>query len=123
VHLLLGLCAEWQGIAGQAIEASGVSKESLASAAAAALPPVGPPFAHHVAFSAGMKRVHELVVQESLRLGHNYVGTEHMLLGLLDAGDEKGAEILAAAGVTKSVAEQHIRAMLEALKGVGTVQP
>lgn len=116
VHLLLGFCAEWLGIAGQAIEATGVSKDTLAEAAAAALRPLGPPFAHHVAFSAGLKRVHRLMIRESLRQGHNYVGTEHMLLGLLDAPDEPGAEILARLGVSKPAAEQHIISALNALK-------
>lgn len=115
VHLLLGLCAEWQGIAGQAIEATGVSKDTLAEAAAGKLPPLGASYPHHVAFSAGMKRVHDLVVQESLRLGHNYVGTEHMLLGLLEADDEAGTRILTELGVTKPAVEEVIQRMLEEL--------
>lgn len=116
VHLLLGMCAEWQGIAGQVIEATGVSRDALADAAAQALPPLGPPFAHHIVFSAGMKRVHDLTVREAMRMGHNYVGTEHMLLGLLEAADEPGAEILANLGVSKSAAEQQITDALAALK-------
>lgn len=116
VHLLLGLCAEWQGLAGQAIEATGVSKDTLAEAAAAALPPLGASYPMHVGFSSGMKRVHELTVEESLRLGHNYVGTEHMLLGLLEADGEPGARILAGLGVTKPTVEQHILQMLDELK-------
>lgn len=123
VHLLLGLCAEWRGIAGRVIEATGVSMDTLANAAAEALPPLGPPYATHVAFSAGMKKVHELVVREALRLGHNYVGTEHILLGLLEAEDEPGAQILAGLGVSKAAAEAGVVRELDALKGVGTVQP
>jgi Clp amino terminal domain, pathogenicity island component len=108
VHLLLGIAAEWEGYAGQAIEATGVSKDALADAAAAALPPLGRRIAHHISFSPGMKKVHELVVRESMRLGHNYVGTEHILLGLLDAHDEPGARILADLGVSKADAEAWI---------------
>ena len=116
VHLLLGFCAEWQGIAGQVIEATGASKDALAEAAAAALAPIGPPYAQHVTFSDGMKKVHDLVVKEALRLRHNYVGTEHMLLGLLEAPDEPGARILAQLGVSKPTAEEHILSALEAYK-------
>ncbi|HZM81663.1 MAG TPA: Clp protease N-terminal domain-containing protein [Candidatus Limnocylindrales bacterium] len=116
VHLVLGLCAEWQGIAGRAIEATGVSKDALADAAAAALPPLGPPYAMHVAFSPGMKKVHELVVKESLRLGHNYVGTEHILLGLLEASDEPGTRILTGLGVSKPAVEEWTLRALEDLK-------
>jgi ATP-dependent Clp protease ATP-binding subunit ClpA len=59
----------------------------------------------YVPFSAGMKKVHELIVREALRLGHNYVGTEHILLGLLEAQDEPGAQVLTELGVTKQAVE------------------
>jgi Clp amino terminal domain, pathogenicity island component len=123
VHLLLGFCAEWQGLAGHVIEATGVSKDALAEAATAALPPLGARYPLHVSFSAGMKRVHALTVRESLRLRHNYVGTEHMLLGLLEATDEPGAQILAGLGVSKPVAEEAILRMLQALKSADNLQP
>lgn len=116
VHLLLGLAAEWEALAGRTLQEAGVSREALAQAAAAALPDVGNRFGYHVDFSEGMKRVRDLVVQESLRLGHNYVGTEHLLLGLLEAQDEPGARILAELGVTKADAEARIMAALAELK-------
>ncbi len=105
LHLVLGLLTEWEGLAGQAIEAAGVGKATLAGAATAALPPAGEPTAKHVPFSAGLKKVHELIVREALRLGHNYVGTEHILLGLLEARDEPGAQVLTALGVGKADVE------------------
>ena len=105
VHLVLGLLAEWEGLAGRAIEAAGVTKAAVAAAAFAALPPAGKPSAHHVRFSAGLKKVHELIVREALRLGHNYVGTEHILLGLLEARDEPGAHVLTGLGVSKADVE------------------
>jgi hypothetical protein len=101
LHLVLGLLAEWQGLAGRAIEAAGVTEDAVAAATLAALPPGGAPLLHHVPFSTGLKKVLELTVRESLRLGHNYVGTEHLLLGLLEARDEPGAKVLIGLGVSK----------------------
>jgi hypothetical protein len=105
LHLVLGLLTEWQGLAGQAIEAAGVTEDAVASATLAALPPNGAPSRHHVPFSAGLKKVLELTVRESLRLGHNYVGTEHLLLGLLEAPEEPGARVLTSLGVSKADVE------------------
>jgi Clp amino terminal domain, pathogenicity island component len=105
VHLLQGLLTEWEGFAGQAIEAAGATKEAVATATVAALPPDSQPTSYHVPFSSGLKKVHELVVRESLRLGHNYIGTEHILLGLLEARAEAGAQILAGLGVSKDGVE------------------
>lgn len=105
VHLVLGLLAEWEGFAGMAIEAAGVTKAAVTTAALAALPPAGQPSTPHVPFSAGLKKVHELIVRESLRLGHNYVGTEHILLGLLDAQEDAGAQVLTGLGVSKTAVE------------------
>ncbi|HKA68118.1 MAG TPA: Clp protease N-terminal domain-containing protein [Actinomycetes bacterium] len=102
LHLLLGLLAEWNGYAGRAIEASGATKEAVADAVEAALPPTAEAINHHVPFSTGLKKVHELIVRESLRLGHNYVGTEHVLLGLLEAQEDPAARILTGLGVSKA---------------------
>lgn len=116
LHLVLGLLAEWEGLAGRAIEAAGATKDAVASAAVAALPPAGAPGVHHVPFSTGLKKVHELIVREALRLGHNYVGTEHILLGLLEARDEPGAEVLSGLGVSKDGVEAWTRQALDDLK-------
>jgi hypothetical protein len=116
VHLVLGLLAEWEGLAGRAIEAAGVSREAVAASVTAALPPSGEPLGYHIPFSAGLKKVHELVVREALRLGHNYVGTEHVLLGLLEAEEEPGARLLTELGVSKDGVEAWTLRALEDLK-------
>jgi hypothetical protein len=115
VHLVLGLLAEWEGYAGQAIEAAGVSREALATAAEEMLPPDAAPMPHHVPFSAGLQKVQELIVRESLRLGHNYVGTEHILLGLLESRDEPGAQVLTGLGLSKATVEAWTLQALEDL--------
>jgi ATP-dependent Clp protease ATP-binding subunit ClpA len=90
----------------------------VGSAAVAALPPSREQQRmHHVPFAAGLKKVHELVVREALRLGHNYVGTEHILLGLLEASDEPGARILTDLGVSKAGVEEWTLDALQRLEG------
>lgn len=115
-HLLLGLLFEWEGLAGQAIEAAGVSQDAVRAAVVANLAPGGPPIAYHVPFSQGVKKIRELTVREALRLGHNYIGTEHLLLGLLEAADEPAAQLLARLGVAKERTEEWILAALERLR-------
>jgi hypothetical protein len=115
LHLLLGLLSEWDGLAGQAIEAAGVTRDAVARESTAVLPPNAEPVPH-VPFSAGLKKVYELTVREALRLGHNYVGTEHLLLGLLEAQDEPGARILTNLGVSKDAVEVWTIDALEELR-------
>ena len=93
LHLVLGLLAEWDGYAGRAIEAAGATRDAVAGAVEAALVPSAEPVNQHVPFSGQAEEVHELIVRESLRLGHSYVGTEHILLGLLEAEEEPGARL------------------------------
>ena len=115
-HLVLGLLAEWEGLAGRAMDAAGVTKGALAHAAEAALPPTAEPSAHHVPFSAGLKKVLELAGREALRLGENYVGTEHLLLGVLEAKDEPIFRVLTGLGVSKAGVEAWTQQALEEIK-------
>ncbi|MEO3927121.1 Clp protease N-terminal domain-containing protein [Micromonosporaceae bacterium B7E4] len=115
-HLLLGILHEPDGLAGRALTALGVSAEAIRAGVRAAEPgvvasddPVGQPeAAEHLPFSSGAKRVRDRTFAEALRLGHNYVGTEHLLLGLLAAPTEPGARILTGLGVTRDRAEEWI---------------
>jgi hypothetical protein len=101
LHLVLGLLAEWEGLAGQAIEAAGVPRDAVAGAVVGALPEAGKPARRHAPFSTGLTKVLELSDRESIRLGHDYVGTEHVLLALLEASDEPGSRLLTELGVAK----------------------
>ncbi|MGI8645775.1 MAG: Clp protease N-terminal domain-containing protein [Nocardioides sp.] len=116
-HLLLGFLAEWDGFAGLAIEAAGVSQEDLAQAVERALPPNAEPRLAHASFSPGLKKVLALSVREALRLGHGYVGTEHLLLGLLESADEPAAGLLSGLGVTKDGVEPWTLQALATWKG------
>lgn len=121
LNLLVGLLAEWEGLAGQAIEAAGVTKAAVGARAEAALPPAEEPNAYHVSFSAGLRKVYELAVREALRLGHNYVGTEHILLGLLEANEEPGAHALTGLGVSKAGVEAWTLDALENVRHIRAV--
>ncbi len=105
-HLLLGLLAEPEGLAAQAIMAQGVPLATVREAARAALPPAAGQVPDLVPFDGRSKKAIELTFREALRLGHNYVGTEHILLALLELDD--GGGVLAGLGVGKAVAEATI---------------
>ncbi|OZM71777.1 Clp protease [Amycolatopsis antarctica] len=105
-HLLLGLLAEPAGVGTKAITAQGVSVDDVRRAVAAELPEAGGDVPDLVPFDAGARKVLELTFREALRLGHNYVGTEHILLALLELED--GVGVLTGLGVTKSAADTAI---------------
>lgn len=113
LHILLGLIGIPEGLAAKAIEKHGAGPEVLGERIHAALPPgVDAIDEPHIPFSAASRKVVELTVREALRLGHNYVGTEHMLLAILEQGEGPAYEILADVGVTKTAVEEDLRAML-----------
>ncbi|MEC3975421.1 Clp protease N-terminal domain-containing protein [Amycolatopsis sp. H20-H5] len=112
VHLLIGLLAEPAAVAAGSIVAQGVSLEAVREAAAAKLPtPVQDP-PDPVPFDARTKKMLELTLRESLRLGHNYIGTEHLLLAMLEQAEGPGYEILAGLGITKDAMETKILELL-----------
>lgn len=112
-HLLLGLLTEPHGLAAQAIIAREVTLDSAREAVTATLPPAAaqPPPAL-IPFDARAKEALELTFQEALRLGHNYVGTEHILLALLDL--EAGQGPLTSLGIGKAATEAWITAAINA---------
>ncbi|MEU6980053.1 MULTISPECIES: Clp protease N-terminal domain-containing protein [unclassified Streptomyces] len=117
-HLALGLIAEPQGIAAVWITRQGVTLDALREALTPALPPAVAEVPALIPYDADAKKVLELTFREALRLGHNYVGTEHILLALMEFEDGKGA--LAGLGLDKAVAEQQIA---EAIASVQIQEP
>ncbi|WP_281286331.1 Clp protease N-terminal domain-containing protein [Actinoallomurus bryophytorum] len=107
-HILLGLLHEPDALAAKAIEAQGVSLDQVRTGVTAILGPAGQAPNGHIPFTPRAKKVYELTVREALRLGHNYVGTEHVLLGLFDEEEGLAARALAELGVSKDVAEAWI---------------
>jgi len=115
-HLALGLLHEPEGLAVKAIEALGVPLDSARDALVAALPPasVDEPVPGRIPFTGGAKKVMELAVREALKLGHNYIGTEHILLGVLE-DEQAGRSTLTGLGITRERAEQWLVAELQRL--------
>ncbi|MFC7867132.1 Clp protease N-terminal domain-containing protein [Streptomyces murinus] len=112
-HLVLGLLAEPEGIATKAITAQDVPLDAVREAATAALPPAAEEVPDLVPYGPEAKKVLELTFREALRLGHNYIGTEHILLALLE--HENGAGVLSGLGVTKAAAEEYVDRVLALL--------
>jgi ATP-dependent Clp protease ATP-binding subunit ClpC len=105
-HLLLALIREEDGIAGQALAEAGITldaaRKKVESVVGRGEPEPkrrsGKRWGRHVPFTARAKKTMELSLRESLGLGHNYIGTEHLLLGLLSLGEGIGSETLASLG-------------------------
>jgi hypothetical protein len=121
-HLVLGLLAEPDGLAAKAITAQGVLLDSVRQAATAALPPAADKVPDLVPYGSDAKKVLELTFREALRLGHNYIGTEHILLALLEF--ENGTGVLYGLGLTKQAVEEYLVEMLSQFQksGVQTVK-
>ncbi|MCM3813035.1 MULTISPECIES: Clp protease N-terminal domain-containing protein [Streptomyces] len=106
-HLVLGLLAEPEGLAAKAILAQeGVLLDTVRQAATEALPPAAESLPALIPFDADARKVLELTFREALRLGHNYVGTEHILLALLE--HEDGSGVLTGVGLGKAGVEESI---------------
>jgi hypothetical protein len=112
-HLVLGLLAEPEALAAKSITDQGVSLDAVREAAVAALPPAAEQVPELVPYGPDAKKVLELTFREALRLGHNYIGTEHILLALLE--HENGDGVLTRLGLDKATTEQHIAKALTKL--------
>jgi hypothetical protein len=112
-HLTLGLLAEPEGLAGKALAAQGADADRVRASVAAVLPPAADELPEVAPYDARARKVLELTFREALRLGHNYIGTEHILLALLEAEDGNGP--LSALGIDKAAAEQHVTEALAAI--------
>ena len=111
-HLVLGLLAEPEGLAMQILGAQGVTAEALRQEATATLPPAGPDTPALIPFDGRAKKALELTFREALRLEHGYVGTEHILLALLELED--GTGVLSGSGVDKAAVEAAVIRYLSA---------
>ena len=110
-HLILGLLTEPMAIAASVLRAQGVGLEDVRTAMAAALPPAAAEVPDLIPYGPDARKALELTFREALRLGHNYVGTEHILLALLE--HEAGSGPLADLGLDKAEVETAV------LKAIG----
>ncbi|MGW4206175.1 Clp protease N-terminal domain-containing protein [Streptomyces sp. NPDC004726] len=112
-HLALGLLIEREGLGARAIVAQDVLLDTVRQAATDALPPAVDDAPDLVPYDASARKVLELTQREALRLGHNFIGTEHLLLALLEW--EGGDGLLTGLGIDKAAAEAYVADSLAAL--------
>jgi ATP-dependent Clp protease ATP-binding subunit ClpC len=111
-HLLLGLLAEGEGVAALALESLGISlEEARDRVEEIAGRGQGAP-AGHIPFTPPAKQVLERALREAVQLGHNYIGTEHLLLSLLAGGDDVTAQVLAGRGAGYDLVQERVVALL-----------
>ncbi|WP_296971813.1 ATP-dependent Clp protease ATP-binding subunit [Tepidanaerobacter sp. EBM-38] len=119
-HLLLGLLREGEGVAARALINLGVDADKVRSQVEMMIG-VGPfPIQGPIGYTPRAKRVMELAIDESRRLGHNYVGTEHILLGLIREGEGVAAQVLANLGVSLDKAREEVLNLLVDSKAQGS---
>ena len=111
-HLVLGLLSEPDALAARSIVAQGVPLETVRQAVTATLPPAADQVPELIPYDPHARKALELTFREALRMGHNYIGTEHILLALLELED--GTGVLARLGVDKAAAEANITAAVAA---------
>ncbi len=97
-HILLGLIHEGEGVAAKALESLGISLEAVRAQVEEIIGHGGPAPSGHIPFTPRAKKVLELSLREALQLGHNYIGTEHILLGLIREGEGVAAQVLVKLG-------------------------
>ena len=116
-HLALGLLHEPEALAARAISALGVTPEAARRALVTALGSLvmPEPVSGKIPFTPRAKKVLELALREALLFGHNYIGTEHLLLGLLDDEESLGGSTLTDLGVTRERAREWLVPVLEQL--------
>jgi ATP-dependent Clp protease ATP-binding subunit ClpC len=107
-HLLLGLLHEAEGIGSRALTSLGVSLETARATTQEIIGAGQSPPSGHIPFTPRAKKVLELSLRESLQLGHNYIGTEHVLLGLIREGEGVAAQVLARLGAGLADARQAV---------------
>ena len=111
-HLLLGLITEGEGVAAKALESLDINKDAVRSAVIDIIGEGEKPVEGHIPFTPRAKRVFELSLREALQLGHNYIGTEHLLLGLLKEGEGVASQVLIKLGADLSKVRQTVIELL-----------
>jgi ATP-dependent Clp protease ATP-binding subunit ClpC len=118
-HILLGLIHEGEGVAAKALEQLGISLEAVRSQVEEIIGQGGSSPSGHIPFTPRAKKVLELSLREALQLGHNYIGTEHILLGLIREGEGVAAQVLVKLGADLSRVRQQVIQLLSGYQGPG----
>ncbi|MEZ5270298.1 MAG: ATP-dependent Clp protease ATP-binding subunit [Microthrixaceae bacterium] len=116
-HILLGLIHEGEGVAAKALESLGISLEAVRQQVEEIIGQGGQSPSGHIPFTPRAKKVLELSLREALQLGHNYIGTEHILLGLIREGEGVAAQVLVKLGADLSRVRQQVIQLLSGYPG------
>src|SRR5947208_1079684 len=122
-HILLGLISEGEGVAAKALESLGISLEAVRQQVEEIIGTGSSSPQGHIPFTPRAKKVLELSLREALQLGHNYIGTEHILLGLIREGEGVAAQVLQKLGADLNRVRQQVIQLLQGYAGKGEGQP
>jgi ATP-dependent Clp protease ATP-binding subunit ClpC len=111
-HILLGLTREGEGVAAKALESLGISLDAVRQQVEEIIGQGQQAPSGHIPFTPRVKKVLELTQQAALQLGHNYIGTEHILLGLIREGDGVAAQVLLMLGADLNLVRQQVIQLL-----------
>jgi len=112
-HLLLGLIREGEGVAAKALEALGISLDTVRQQVEQIIGQGQQAPSGHIPFTPRAKKVLELSLRESQQMGHNYIGTEHILLGLIHPGDGVARQVLVKLGADPNRVRQQVIRLLQ----------
>jgi len=116
-HILLGLIHEGEGVAAKALESLGISLEGVRQQVEEIIGQGQSAPSGHIPFTPRAKKVLELSLREALQLGHNYIGTEHILLGLIREGEGVAAQVLVKLGADLNRVRQQVIQLLSGYQG------
>ncbi|AMC66162.1 ATP-dependent protease ATP-binding subunit ClpC [Mycobacterium tuberculosis variant africanum] len=116
-HILLGLIHEGEGVAAKSLESLGISLEGVRSQVEEIIGQGQQAPSGHIPFTPRAKKVLELSLREALQLGHNYIGTEHILLGLIREGEGVAAQVLVKLGAELTRVRQQVIQLLSGYQG------
>ena len=116
-HILLGLAREGEGVAARALESLGISLEAVRQQVEEIIGRGQEAPSGHIPFTPRAKKVLELSLREAQQLGHNYIGTEHILLGLIREGSGVAAQVLVKLGADLNRARQQVVQLLHGYQG------
>jgi len=116
-HILLGLIHEGEGVAAKALESMSISLQAVRDQVTEIIGRGQTPPAGHIPFTPRAKKVLELSLREALQLGHNYIGTEHILLGLIREGEGVAAQVLQKLGADLNRVRQQVIQLLNGYSG------
>ncbi|MHA6554947.1 ATP-dependent Clp protease ATP-binding subunit [Corynebacterium pyruviciproducens] len=116
-HILLGLIHEGEGVAAKALESMGISLEDVRKEVEELIGPGSQPPSGHIPFTPRAKKVLELSLREGLQMGHKYIGTEFLLLGLVREGEGVAARVLVKLGADLPRVRQTVIQLLSGYEG------